>query len=131
MQFEINDCKRKANELLIKERRALEDKKDEATRKFNDLHKKITILERGIGDKKRRIEALNGEKSELGKQYNAEITKVFDEAPYLFDESKWVSGEVTLCGLPLPSFHGYLLSPFEGSTVSNGKNCPFTSRYSW
>ena len=106
LQFEINDCKRKANESLIKERRALEDRKDEATRKFNDLHKKITILERGIGDKKRRIEALNGEKSELGKQYNAEITKVFDEAPYLFDESKWVFDESTtvcsLCGQKLP-----------------------------
>lgn len=106
LQFEINDCKRKANESLIKERRALEDKKDEATRKFNDLHKKITILERGIGDKKRRIEALNGEKSELGKQYNAEITKVFDEAPYLFDESKWVFDEnstvCSLCGQKLP-----------------------------
>lgn len=106
LQFEINDCKRKANESLIKERRALEDRKDEATRKFNDLHKKITILERGIGDKKRRIEALNGEKSELGEQYNAEITKVFDEAPYLFDESKWVFDESTtvcsLCGQKLP-----------------------------
>lgn len=106
LQFEINDCKRKANESLIKERRALEDKKDEATRKFNDLHKKITILERGIGDKKRRIEALNGEKSELGKQYNAEITKAFDETPYLFDESKWVFDEnstvCSLCGQKLP-----------------------------
>lgn len=106
LQFEINDCKRKANESLIKERRSLEDRKDEATRKFNDLHKKITILERGIGDKKRRIEVLNGEKSELGKQYNAEITKVFDEAPYLFDESKWVFDESTtvcsLCGQKLP-----------------------------
>ena len=106
LQFEINDCKRKANESLIKERRALEDRKDEATRKFNDLHKKITILERGIGDKKRRIEVLNGEKSELGEQYNAEITKAFDEAPYLFDESKWVFDESTtvcsLCGQKLP-----------------------------
>lgn len=106
LQFEINDCKRKANESLIKERRTLEDRKDEATRKFNDLHKKITILERGIGDKKRRIETLNGEKSELGKQYNAEITKAFDEAPYLFDESKWVFDESTtvcsLCGQKLP-----------------------------
>lgn len=106
LQFEINDCKRKANESLIKERRALEDRKDEATRKFNDLHKKITILERGIGDKKRRIEVLNGEKSELGEQYNAEITKAFDETPYLFDESKWVFDENStvclLCGQKLP-----------------------------
>jgi len=106
LQFEINDCKRKANESLIKERLALEDKKDEATRKFNDLHKKITILERGIGDKKRRIEVLNGEKSELGEQYNAEITKAFDETPYLFDESKWVFDEnstiCSLCGQKLP-----------------------------
>ena len=106
LQFEINDCKRKANESLIKERRSLEDRKDEATRKFNDLHKKITILERGIGDKKRRIEVLNGEKSELGEQYNAEITKAFDEAPYLFDESKWVFDEsatvCSLCGQKLP-----------------------------
>ena len=106
LQFEINDCKRKANESIIKERRALEDRKDEATRKFNDLHKKITILERGIGDKKRRIEVLNGEKSELGEQYNAEITKAFDETPYLFDESKWVFDEnstvCSLCGQKLP-----------------------------
>lgn len=107
LQFEINDCKRKANESLIKERLALEDKKDEATRKFNDLHKKITILERGIGDKKRRIEVLNGEKSELGEQYNAEITKAFDETPYLFDESKWAFDEnstvCSLCGQKLPA----------------------------
>lgn len=106
LQFEINDCKRKANESLIKERRSLDDRKDEATIKFNDLHKKITILERGIGDKKRRIEVLNGEKSELGEQYNAEITKAFDETPYLFDESKWVFDEnstvCSLCGQKLP-----------------------------
>ncbi len=106
LQFEINDCKRKANESLIKERRSLDDRKDEATIKFNDLHKQITKLESEIVEKKKRIPALESEKAELGKQYMSEKEKAFDETPYLFDESKWKFDESTtvcsLCGQKLP-----------------------------
>lgn len=106
LQFEINDCKRKANETLIKERRLLDDRKDEATIKFNDLHKQITKLESEIVEKKKRIPALESEKAELGKQYMSEKEKAFDETPYLFDESKWKFDESTtvcsLCGQRLP-----------------------------
>ena len=106
LQFEINDCKRKANETLIKERRLLDDRKDEATIKFNDLHKQITKLESEIVEKKNRIPALESEKAELGKQYMGEKEKDFDESPYLFDESKWKFDESTtvcsLCGQRLP-----------------------------
>lgn len=106
LQFEINDCKRKANESLIKERRSLDDRKDEATIKFNDLHKQITKLESEIVEKKKRIHALESEKAELGKQYMSEKEKAFDETPYLFDEFKWKFDESTtvcsLCGQRLP-----------------------------
>lgn len=106
LQFEINDCKRKANESLIKERRSLDDRKDEATIKFNDLHKQIAKLESEIVEKKKRIPALESEKAELGKQYMSEKEKAFDETPYLFDESKWKFDESTtvcsLCGQRLP-----------------------------
>lgn len=107
LQFEINDCKRKANESLIKERRSLDDRKDEATIKFNDLHKQIAKLESEIVEKKKRIPALESEKAELGKQYMGEKEKAFDETPYLFDESKWKFDESTtvcsLCGQKLPA----------------------------
>lgn len=106
LQFEINDCKRKANESLIKERRSLDDRKDEVTIKFNDLHKQIAKLESEIVEKKKRIPALESEKAELGKQYMSEKEKAFDETPYLFDESKWKFDEATtvcsLCGQKLP-----------------------------
>lgn len=106
LQFEINDCKRKANESLIKERRSLDDRKDEATIKFNDLHKQITKLESEIVEKKKRIPTLESEKAELGKQYMSEKEKTFDESSYLFDESKWKFDESTtvcsLCGQRLP-----------------------------
>lgn len=106
LRFEINDCKRKANETLIKERRLLDDRKDEATIKFNDLHKQIAKLECEIVEKKKRIPTLECEKAELGKQYMGEKEKDFDESPYLFDESKWKFDESTtvcsLCGQRLP-----------------------------
>lgn len=106
LQFEVNDCKRKANESLIKERRSLDDRKDEAIIKFNDLHKQITKLESEIVEKKKRIPTLESEKAELGKQYMSEKEKAFDETPYLFDESKWKFDESTtvcsLCGQRLP-----------------------------
>lgn len=107
LQFEVNDCKRKANESLIKERRSLDDRKDEATIEFNDLHKQIAKLESEIVEKKKRIPALESEKAELGKQYMSEKEKAFDETPYLFDESKWKFDESTtvcsLCGQKLPA----------------------------
>nr|DAR79017.1 MAG TPA: chromosome partition protein [Caudoviricetes sp.] len=106
LQFEINDCKRKANESLIKERRSLDDRKDEVTIKFNDLHKQIAKLESEIVEKKKRIPTLESEKAELGKQYMSEKEKAFDETPYLFDEFKWKFDESTtvcsLCGQRLP-----------------------------
>lgn len=106
LQFEVNDCKRKANETLIKERRLLDDRKDEATIKFNDLHKQIIKLESEIVEKKKRIPTLESEKAELGKQYMSEKEKAFDESPYLFDEFKWKFDESTtvcsLCGQRLP-----------------------------
>lgn len=105
LQFEINDCKRRANESLIKQRRVLENKKYDATNKFNDLHSKISIADRGIAEKKNRLATLESERKELGKQYNAQRESEFhgvldfDESKWLFDESSTVC---SLCGQTLP-----------------------------
>lgn len=105
LQFEINDCKRRANESLIKQRRELEDKKDGATNKFNDLHSKISIMERGLAEKKAKITTLEAEKADLAEQYKAkrkeEFTGIldFDESDWIFDESSTIC---SLCGQTLP-----------------------------
>lgn len=105
LQFEINDCKRRANESLIKQRRELEDKKYEATNKFNDLHSKISITERGIAEKKAKIATLEAEKADLAEQYKSKLkeefagTLDFDESEWIFDESSIIC---SLCGQPLP-----------------------------
>ena len=107
LQFEINDCKRKANDLLVKERREIENRQYEANNKFTDLHQKISIADRGIAEKKAKIESLSKEKDELGKQYFAKKDQAFDETPYFFDESKWVFDEsstvCSMCGQTLPA----------------------------
>lgn len=106
LQFEINDCKRRAHETGYTERRKLEDVIADATSKFDDLHSKISIADRGITEKKSRIEVLESERSELGKQYNAEKAKGFD-GTLDFDESKWIFDEsstvCSLCGQTLPA----------------------------
>lgn len=106
LQFEINDCKRRAHETVYTERRKLEDVIADAASKFNDLHSKISIADRGITEKKSRVEVLESERSELGKQYNVEKSKGFD-GTLNFDESKWVFDEsstiCSLCGQTLPA----------------------------
>ena len=105
LHFEINDCKRRANESLIKQRRELEDKKYEATNKFNDLHSKISITERGLAEKKAKITTLKAEKADLAEQYKAKLKEEFtgildfDESDWIFDESSTIC---SLCGQTLP-----------------------------
>lgn len=105
LQFEINDCKRKANEVLIKKRNELDNKQYETTKESNDLIQKISVIERGIAEKKETVNRLESEKSELGEQYKAKLAEEFS-GTLDFEESKWVFDEsstvCSLCGQVLP-----------------------------
>jgi len=107
LQFEINDCKRKANEEIIKQRSAIDDKKYDATREINRLNQELSITTRGIGEKKTQVDMLRLENTKLGEQYKVESVKTFDETPYVFDESKWQFDEssavCSMCGQTLPN----------------------------
>lgn len=105
LQFEINDCKRRANESLYKNRRELTDKQYEYNNEYNDLHQKISIAERGIAEKKSMAAKADEERKSLGSDYNKKLSEEF-QGTLDFDESKWVfddsSTVCSLCGQTLP-----------------------------
>ena len=106
LQFDINGLYTEANDKLIRERRELENTRDEAQKAFNDAHNAILYAQRQIESNKSAIEAAEKKRSELGAEYNAEKAKVFDETPYLFREKEWQFDENSTicksCGQTLP-----------------------------
>lgn len=106
LQFDINGLYTEANDKLIRERRELENTRDEAQRAFNDAHNAILDAQRQIEGNKSAIEAAEKKRSELGAEYNAEKAKAFDETPYLFHEEEWQFDENSTicksCGQNLP-----------------------------
>lgn len=106
LQFDINGLYTEANDKLIRERRELENTRDEAQRAFNDAHNYISVAQRQIESNKSAIEAAEKKRSELGAEYNTEKAKVFDETPYLFHEEEWQFDENSTicksCGQTLP-----------------------------
>lgn len=107
LQFDISGITQTMNRKLQSKRRELENAKDDARNTFSDAHSKIVTAERKIADNAEKIAAAEQKRTELGKRYNAELTKTFDETPYIFDESKWVFDEnstvCSLCGQTLPA----------------------------
>lgn len=107
LQFDINALYTEANDKLIHERRALENSRDEANRSFNDAHNAILYAQKQIESNKSAIEVAEKKRSELGAEYNAEKSKVFDETPYLFHEEEWQFDENSTicksCGQVLPA----------------------------
>lgn len=107
LQFDINGLYTEANDKLIRERRELENTRDEAQREFNDAHNAISDSQKQIERNKSAIEAAEKKRSELGAEYNAEKAKVFDETPYLFHEEEWQFDENSTicksCGQVLPA----------------------------
>lgn len=107
LQFDINGLYTEANDKLIRERRELENTRDEAQRAFNDAHNAILDAQRQIESNKSAIEAAEKKRSELGAEYNAEKAKAFDETPYLFHEEEWQFDENSTicksCGQVLPA----------------------------
>ena len=106
LQFDMSGIMQVMNDELSAKRRGLDSAKDDATRKFNDLHNQIQSVENQIKANEKTISDTDAERKNLGVEYNAEFSKAFDEMPYLFDESKWKFDESTtvcsLCGQKLP-----------------------------
>ena len=107
LQFDINAIYTEANDKLIHERRTLENARDKEQREFYDAHNAILYAQKQIESNKSAIEAAEKKRSELGAEYNAEKSKVFDETPYLFREEEWQFDENSTicksCGQVLPS----------------------------
>lgn len=123
LQFDISGIAQTMNRKLQSKRRELENAKDDARNTFSDAHSKIVTAERKIADNAEKIAAAEQKRTELGKRYNAELTKTFDETPYIFDESKWVFDEnstvCSLCGQTLPADKiEQLRAGFEGRKAS-------------
>lgn len=107
LQFDINGLYTEENDKLIRERRALENVRDEAQRAFNDAHNAISDAQKQIDINTRQIVLKEQRKPEINKRWSENLAKVFDETPFLFDESKWVFDEnstiCSLCGQKLPN----------------------------
>lgn len=107
LQFEINDMLREEHDKLLHKRRELEDSKTTAERDFTDSHNKISAFTKQIADNKSTIEVAEKERTSLGTEYKNAQARVFDETPYLFEDSAWVFDEsstiCSLCGQTYPS----------------------------
>lgn len=106
LQFDINSLYTEANDKLIHERRELENAKDEAQKAFNDAHNAIWDTQKQIDENKHQLELEEQKKPDINKRFKEVMARVFDEALYLFDGSKWVFDEnstiCSLCGQKLP-----------------------------
>ena len=106
LQFDMSGITQTMSGELSAKRRKLDDDIFDADEKIDDLHQKIQSAENQIMDNEKAISDADAERKNLGVKYNAEKAKAFDEAPYQFDEFKWVFDDSTtvcsLCGQKLP-----------------------------
>lgn len=107
LQFDMSGIMQSMNHELSARRRKLDNAKYEVSQVFAEVHRKISDNQKQIESNKDTIEAAEQKRSELGAEYNAEKTKVFDEAPYLFHEEEWQFDENSTicksCGQTLPA----------------------------
>lgn len=78
-KMDMNEIKRKANEVLIKQRRDIENQKTDAMFSFEEAQKSHGRLEKEIESKKSEIERLESERKKLGTQYDVIGAEEFDE----------------------------------------------------
>lgn len=106
LQFDLSGIMQTMNRELSDKRREYDDTKYEALREFQNVHNQIADNQSRISGNEESIRKAEVERKKLGEQYNMEKAKTFYEAPYLFDESKWVFDEnstvCSLCGQKLP-----------------------------
>lgn len=107
LQFDMSGIMQTMNRELSGKRKDIEVALFGCTTELNHFNATIPLKEKAIADNAKVIADADAERKRLGKQYNFEKAKAFDETPYLFDESKWVFDESTtvcsLCGQKLPA----------------------------
>lgn len=107
LQFDMSGIMQTMNMELSKKRSSIDGLVCGCNYEVDRTHSLISAKEKQIADNAKAIAAADVERKKLGEQYNAEKIKTFDEAPYLFDKSKWVFDESTtvcsLCGQTLPA----------------------------
>lgn len=107
LQFDMSGIMQTMNRELADKRRELDNAKYKASQAFTDAHNKISANNKQIENNKLAIEAAEKRRSELGAEYNAEKSKVFDETPYLFHEEEWHFDKNSTicksCGQTLPA----------------------------
>jgi len=105
-QFAISDVKRKANEELFANRKAIQKQIDDITETQNTVIRKRNALNSSIEDLEQSIAANDKILSSVKVDYEVESKKVFDESTCIFDESKWVFSDsdtvCNQCGQTLP-----------------------------
>lgn len=107
LQFDMSVITQDMSRELSAKRRELENSLENYNPVVENIRKNISKTEGQISDNTKAIADADVERKKLGEQYNAEKVKVFDETPYLFNESKWVFDEnstvCSLCGQTLPA----------------------------
>lgn len=90
LQFDMSGIMQTMNRELSSKKSDIEVALFGCTTELNHFNATIPLKEKAIADNAKAIADADAERKKLGEQYNAEKVKVFDETPYLFDESKWV-----------------------------------------
>ena len=107
LQFEMSGIMQTMNRELSSKRGDIEAALCGCTNELSHFKATIPLKEKAIADNKSTIETAEKKRSELGAEYNAEKTKVFDETPYLFHEEEWKFDENSTicksCGQALPA----------------------------
>ena len=98
LQFDMSGIMQTMNMELSKKRHSVDGSIRDCRYEIERLNTLISANEKQISDNKSAIESAEKKRSELGAEYNAEKTKVFDETPYLFHEEEWqFDGNSTIC----------------------------------
>lgn len=107
LRFDMSGIMQTMNMELSKKRHSVDGSIRDCRYEIERLNTLISANEKQISDNKSAIESAEKKRSELGAEYNAEKTKVFDETPYLFHEEEWQFDENSTicksCGQVLPA----------------------------
>lgn len=90
LKFEMNAIVQKATDELIRQKRVIKAKIDEAENGFNEAVRKHGLLQSDIQKAEENIKRYDAERKELGEQYKTEFAKSFDESAWRFNESSTV-----------------------------------------
>lgn len=99
LQFNINDCKRKAHEELMNKRHDLNTKAVQAGMEADGLRNTINEMERQAKLWEQEIKDIEAKIEAMKPQYKEAQNRTFDDNKWVFDESNTVC---SLCGQRLP-----------------------------